>query len=599
LKVGAIAVSVAIALCVPLQASAENKKFTQLSQDFMYESLARSPNLASCAGYHKHVEKNSKIIIELDSELDNFSTEQMLDQIKFYTNWREKFKREIDMKTLDKEELADWKLIDNQISQNLLEYGSIKSYARDPAGVSMTIAGAIIQPLRAPDFSLDQKQKNVISRLKQVPRAIKQAKESLQVSSPYLIDHAIGQNDNVLGIMGQTLPKYFPPGSPNLIEFSKALEKAAQEIEDYTNWLKAQKAAIPANQPDDGWRLGKDLYDKKFALLFESNQTPDQILAEAQTQMKKVREQMLVLAEPMYQKMFSTPLQKTGESEEDRQNRIIGAVLERISMEHPERSEVMQTIKNDLDDAKKFVAKTKLVGLNKRMNLRVVPASDFYSWHTFAGLNSAPPLEPQVAADFWVMPISEQMPAEKAESLLREYNNYTLKWLVIHEALPGHYIQTERLNAIQPLHRRLLRATYRNEAYVEGWAEYIAQAMMDAGYMQDEPKYKLSMHKIRLRLITNTILDIKMHSTKMTEQEALDLLIKGAFQNEAEAQNKLKRIKLSSCHLPSYYVGMREWQRLRQLQEKIKGKDFDAMQFHNRALDEGPLPVLMLDELLN
>lgn len=598
MKVKATVLAIAIAVSMPISALAENKKFTELSQNFMYESLANRPNLATCAGYHKHVHKQAKIIIELDGELDNLSGEQMQQQIKFYTNWRDKFKREIDFKTLDKEELADWKLIDNQIAQNLLEYTSIKSYARDPVQLPMMVATAVIQPLRAPDFSLDQKQRYVISRLKQVPRAIKQAKEVLQVTSPFLIESGIGATDNALGAIEQTLPRYVPRGTVNEPEFTRASQIAAEELRQYSQWLKAQRANLPASEPDDGWRLGKDLYDKKFALFFDSGSTPEQVLAECEAEFRKVRAQMLTLAEPMYAKMFSVPLNNPNEGAEDRQNRIIGAVLERISTEHPERTQLMETIRADLDEVKKFVTKSKLVSLNKRMNLRVVPASDFYNWHTFAGLNSAPPLEPQVAADFWVMPISASMPDDKAESLLREYNNYTLKWLVIHEALPGHYIQSERLNAMQPVHRRLLRATFRNEAYVEGWAEYIAQEMMNAGFMQDEPKYKLCMHKIRLRLITNTMLDIKMHTTKMTDQEAIELMMKGAFQNMAEAQNKLKRVKLSSCHLPSYYVGMREWQNLRAKQEKLKGKDFDAMTFHNKALDEGPLPVAMLEELL-
>jgi len=599
LKIQATVLAVAIALSMPISALAENKKFTELSQDFMYESLARRPNLASCAGYHRHVHKKARIIIELDGELDNFSAEQMQDQVKFYTDWREKFKREIDLKTLDKEELADWKLIDNQISQNLLEYQSIKSYAKDPAQLPMIISTAVIQPLRAPDFTLDQKQRYVISRLKEVGRAVKQAKDVLHVSSPYMIESGLGATENVLGVIEKTLPNYFPAATVNQPAFASAAKVAADELREYGRWLKAKKDSLPVSSVDDGWRLGKDLYDKKFALFFDSGTTPDQVLLDCESQFKKVRAQMLTLAEPMYAKMFSAPLNKPDESEEDRQNRIIGAVLEQVSTEHPERNQVMDTIKADLDEVKKFVAKSKLVSLNKRMNLRVVPASDFYSWHTFAGLNSAPPLEPQVAADFWVMPISASMPDDKAESLLREYNNYTLKWLVIHEALPGHYIQSERLNALQPVHRRLLRATFRNEAYVEGWAEYIAQEMMNAGFMLDEPKYKLCMHKIRLRLITNTMLDIKMHTTKMTDQEAIELLMKGAFQNMAEAQNKLKRVKLSSCHLPSYYVGMREWQNLRAKQEKLKGKDFDAMTFHNKALDQGPLPVSMLEELLN
>ena len=81
----------------------------------------------------------------------------------------------------------------------------------------------------------------------------------------------------------------------------------------------------------------------------------------------------------------------------------------------------------------------------------------------------------------WVTPIDPKTPEEKAESKLREYNNWVLKWLTIHEALPGHYVQAEHANEMQPVTRRLIRGLYGNGAYVEGWAEYIAQVMMAAG----------------------------------------------------------------------------------------------------------------------
>ena len=88
--------------------------------------------------------------------------------------------------------------------------------------------------------------------------------------------------------------------------------------------------------------------------------------------------------------------------------------------------------------------------------------------YSVAGFHSAPPLEPQAEAEYWVTPIDKSVPAKSAESRLREYNNFTLKWLTIHEALPGHYIQFEHLNNIQPERRRLLRSLYSNGAYVEG-----------------------------------------------------------------------------------------------------------------------------------
>jgi uncharacterized protein (DUF885 family) len=215
-----------------------------------------------------------------------------------------------------------------------------------------------------------------------------------------------------------------------------------------------------------------------------------------------------------------------------------------------------------------------------------------------AGFHSAPPLEPQAEAQYWVTPIDPQMPAAKVESKLREYNDFTLQWLSIHEALPGHYIQFEHLNNIQPERRRLLRSLYANGAYVEGWAEYIAQVMMDEGFLDNDPRFRMVMRKIRLRVISNAILDIKMHTMNMTDQEALDLMTKESFQTQAEADGKLQRVKLSSTQLPTYYVGIREWFALRQKYQAAAGKNFNLQKFHDLVLDEGPLPVPVVEKLV-
>ncbi len=215
-----------------------------------------------------------------------------------------------------------------------------------------------------------------------------------------------------------------------------------------------------------------------------------------------------------------------------------------------------------------------------------------------AGFHSAPPLEPQAEAEYWVTPIDPKTPEASVESKLREYNNYTLQWLSIHEALPGHYIQFEHLNNIQPERRRLLRSLYANGAYVEGWAEYIAQVMMDEGFLNRDPRFRMVMRKIRLRVISNAILDIKMHTMGMTDAQAMELMSQDAFQDPAEAEGRLQRVELSSSPAPHLLRRPAPVARLQNKNQAAAGANFDLLKFHDHVLDEGPLPVPIVEKLV-
>src|SRR5262249_48027642 len=156
---------------------------------------------------------------------------------------------------------------------------------------------------------------------------------------------------------------------------------------------------------------------------------------------------------------------------------------------------------------------------------------------------------------YWITPIPANWPKERIESKLREYNFYGLKLLTLHEALPGHYVQAEVANNVQPPVRRLLRSVYGNGPYVEGWAVYATQMMLDEAYLNHSPELALTFAKHQLRVIANTILDIRLQMLNMPDQEAMDLMEKQTFQEKEEATEKLQRAKLSSCQLPTYFVG--------------------------------------------
>lgn len=573
-----------------------SRKFAELSDQFMKESLALSPSNASAAGYHKHVDAKTGKTIELDAVLDDLSERAIAEQRAFYAQWRERFRSVTPAEKLNPEDAADWHSIDDQIGLGLLEFDHIQSYKHCPNGVVELIGNALYLPLTETYASKEVRVGHVLSRLGQVPRLLDQVKQYLGETDPIFVETAIQENQGNIDLIQNTISSEIPAGSPWKAEYDKVAPPAVAALQGFSQWLKDDLGKRPSKFT---WRLGKEFYDPKFRLVMETDVTPEQVLADAESDMKSVRAEMLALALPMHAQMYPDHGDHSGLTGRDRENKIIGEVLQRISDEHPRRDQLQQAVEGDLESIKQFIREKKIVSLTSRDNLKVIPTPPFERGvYSVAGFHSAPPLEPQADAEFWVTPIDPSMPEDRAESKLREYNNYTLKWLTIHEALPGHYIQFEHLNSLQPESRRLLRSLFGNGAYIEGWAEYIAQVMMDEGYLNHDPRFRLVMRKIRLRLLANTILDVGMHTMGMTDEQAMEMMTTAGFQTQAEAEGKLRRVKLTSTQLPTYYVGIREWFKLRKEYQAKAGNQFDMLRFHDLVLDEGPLPVPVVGRLV-
>jgi uncharacterized protein (DUF885 family) len=572
------------------------RKFAELSDRFMKDSLALSPASASQAGYHQHVDTKTGKTIELDGLLDDFSLESLAAQRAFYQQWRERFRKETPVSALDAQDAADWQLIDDQIGLNFLEFDKIQNYRHNPTVAVELIGNALFLPLTQNYASHDIRVGHVLSRVSAIPLLLTQVKQYLSDADPIFISTAVQENDGNIDLIENTIAAEIPAGSPLKAQYDKVAPAAIAALKDFSLWLQNDLAKRPSHLT---WRLGKELYDQKFKLVMETDVTPEQVLADAEAGLQSVRAEMLELALPMHKQMYPDHSDHPEIGIHDRQNLIITEVLRKISDQHPRPEDLQKAIEADLDSIKQFIREKKIVSLGTRDNLKVIPTPMFERGiYSVAGFHSAPPLEPQAEAEYWVTPIDPKMPADKAESKLREYNNYTLEWLSIHEALPGHYVQFEHLNNIQQERRRLLRSLFANGAYVEGWAEYIAQVMMDEGFLNNDPRFRLVMRKIRLRLLANTILDVRMQTMGMTDEQAMDLMTKDAFQTQAEAEGKLVRAKLSSTQLPTYYVGLREWLTLRKKYQAAAGKNFDMLKFHDLVLDQGPLPVPVVEKLV-
>ncbi|HEY2466378.1 MAG TPA: DUF885 domain-containing protein [Terracidiphilus sp.] len=573
-----------------------NAKFAQLSEEFIHETLALSPSSASQAGYHKHVDPKTGKTIALDSLLDDMSPAGIAEQRRVYTRWSDRFHKETPVASLGPEDAADWHLIDDQIALDLLELDRIQNYRHNPTVYVELIGGALFQPLTDDYAAEEVRLGDILSRIAAVPTFLDQARSELVDADPIFIKVAVEENEGNVDLINGLVASSVAGHADLKARFDQVAPPAIKALKDFSSWLTSDLAR---HKTDRTWRLGKEFYAQKFRLVMETDITPDQVLAEAQEAFSKTRAEMLQLALPLHKQYYPEHDDHASLGQHERENMIISEVISRIAADHPKREDLMQTAKEDLVGIRQFILDKKIVSLKSRDNLKVIATPEFERGiYSVGGFHSAPPLDPNAEAEFWVTPIGLGTPEANADSRLREYNNWVLKWLCIHEALPGHYVQAEHANDIQPISRRLVRALYGNGAYVEGWAEYIAQVMMHQGFADSDPRYRLSYLKVWLRAVGNSILDVKMQTMNMTDDEAMRFMMEDAFQTRAEAEGKLQRAKLSSTQLPTYFVGTTEWWHLRNAYEAAKGKNFSLEEFHDRALDEGALPVPWLKNLL-
>jgi uncharacterized protein (DUF885 family) len=561
-------------------------QFAALSEEFVYTTLSFSPSAATGAGLHKYQDRT------LDGLLDDLSPSNMARQRSFYAGFRERLER-LKPDQLSAEDRADRQILEDQISLALLEFDEIRNYMHNPATYVETLGNGLFAPYVLEYAPKGARANHIISRLKAVPLFLDQARSNITSAPAIWANVAMDENQANIDMVDKTLRLWMPEDRREI--YSRAAQPALMAMHKFQAYLKENLAP----RDDYSWRLGGTSYPKKFRFSLESGIEADSALLMAETELTQVRERMLALALPLHKQMFPRHPEHTDLAGEARENKVIGEVLAKVAERHSTRESYMDDARQDLAEARAFVESKHLLTLPSRANLQVIPTPEFMRGvYSVGGFNAAPALEPQLGAFYWVTPIAPDWPSERADSKLREYNFYKLKLLTIHEAMPGHYVQMEVANDVQPPGRRLLRSVFGNGPYIEGWAEFATRTMIEQGFLDHSPELALTFAKEELRVLANTILDVRLQMLDMSDQDALDLMEQRTFQEHEEAVEKLQRAKLSSCQLPMYFLGWRGWSQVRNDYRQARGDAFSISGFNDRALKEGAVPLPALGGLL-
>jgi hypothetical protein len=568
-------------------------QFSDLANEFVFTTLGFSPASASQVGLHERTDPKTGKKIVFDELLDDFSPAEIARQRAFYEKFRKRL-HTISRNKLDAQTRVDYDLLENAVSFALYSLDEEQFYRRKPQSYPENLGTSLFNNISLEYADKPVRAMHLARRLEQVPVFIDQAIANLQASNEIYRTSALEANEGVVELV-KSLGPDFVSGTPAEERYKKALPAAIAALERYERFVKEE---LPKRQEFD-WRMGPARFDSKWRYYLQVSFSPADMLKVAEEGMKSTRSEMLRLAEPLHEKWF--PDHKHERTDADAYlNQVVGEVLARIGAEHTNRNELVEQAQRDTALIADYIRSKKLLSMTDFTNLRVIPTPEFMrSSYGVAGAVFAPALEPHLASFYWVTPIPKEWPEERAEGKLREYNKYKMLQLTVHEALPGHYVQGEYANRIVPEWRRLLRVVYGNTPYIEGWAVYAEHMMEELGLNGgDAVKMRLTSQKAMLRVYANAIIDIRLHSMGMTDQQALDLMMRDGFQERPEAEGKLKRAKLDYVQLNTYLAGLREWTSLRQDEEKRLGDKFSLCKYHDTVLLQGPIPVPMVRQLL-
>jgi uncharacterized protein (DUF885 family) len=554
-------------------ATSQDDQFQKIAGDYIEQYLQANPEDATELGDHR-----------FDGQLTDYSSDARAKDLATQKEFRDKLNA-IDGSQLTGANNIDFRILKENIDYQIFQAEELKQAEWNPLIYMQSLANSLYL-LVARDFAPAEKRiPNLRQRMEGIPVVIAQAKANLQHPPRVHTETAIEQTQGAINLVRTELAPLLDQAPQLKKELEPLQAKTAAALEDYKKWL--HNDLLPRSDGD--FRLGAEKYRKKLRFALASDLQMEEIMKRARADLDQTQNAIYETALPLYKKYFPTANDKTLADK----HKVTAAVLDKLAEQHPNDATVVDFAKKITAEATDFVKQHDLVAV-PNVPLDVIAMPEFKRGVAIAYCDAPGPLEKNGKTFFAVAPTPKDWSKERKESFFREYNNYMIRDLTVHEAMPGHFLQLARANEFRA--PTLVRAIFQSGSFCEGWAVYCEQMMAEQGY--GGPEVKMQQLKMRLRAICNAILDQSIHAGNMSEKEAMDLMTKEGYQQEGEAVAKWKRARLTSAQLSTYFVGVTEHLDLRAAEQKKLGKDFNLKKYNDQVISYGSPPVKYVSELM-
>jgi hypothetical protein len=551
------------------------KQQFQIASDAFIDQayLPFGPTNATVLGFHQY-----------DGQLEDFSEKSRADQIAALKKYEKIFTAIHGDKTaLDQVTRGDRELLIGYIHSTLLTMQVIRPWEKNADNYSSGITNAAFVIMERKFASPDERLRSLIAREKLMPSRLEQARVNLKNPPRIYTEIAIEQLPGLMSFFENDVPAAFVDAQDVTLkaEFAESNAAVIAALKSYQDWL--QKGLLPRSNGD--FRIGAESFRKKLEYDEMVDIPLDKLLEIGRADLKKNQEHFNALAK---------------EIEPDKDPK---AVLEELGAMHPAPNQLLNSFRATFDGLVSFIRSHHIVTIPSDVRPIVEETPPFMRAITFASMDTPGPFEAHATEAYFNVTLPDPgMKPEEVEGYMHSFNIGTVVSTAVHEAYPGHYVQFLWLPQAPSRVRKIFGAN----TYVEGWAHYCEQMMLDEGYGQpgagakDEREAKLlRLGQLQDALLRNArfIVGIQMHSGKMSFDEAVAFFQKEGYQSKETATVETKRGTSDPTYL-YYTLGKLEIMKLREDLKEKQGAAFSLEQFHDDFLKQGTPPIKIVREAL-
>lgn len=569
-----IAVGVMAALLGVMVARAEDRtvEWNALVDEFLEKVyFPQNPSVATLDGIHKY-----------DAELEEYSKVGVESQIRVLREYEAKVKNfsAAGLRLVDE---ADREILLGQIRSELLTKGTLRPLEKNPDVYSGRVTSSVYLLMIRKFASPDERLRSVVAREKKIPGILQLARENLKNPARVSTEIAIEQLPGIIGFFEKDVPAAFADAQDQEVRaaFAKSNADAIAALQAYLDWLKSDLLA----RSNGDFRIGGENFSKKLHYE-EMVDTPlDRLVEIGLADLGKNQAEFQRIAKEL-------DPQKTPE-----------AVLKDLAAMHPAPEELLAAFRGTFDGLIAFIEQKKVITIPSGPRPVLQETPPFARATTTASMDTPGPFETIAKESFFnvTLPAPGDSPAEIA-SLMAGFNIGTIVSTSTHETYPGHYMQY----LWTPRAPSKLRKVFSANTNVEGWAHYCEQMMLDEGYGQPgtgakdarEAKYiRLGQLQDALLRDARFVVGIRMHTGKMTFEEAKEFFVKEGYQSAKIADIESKRGTSDPTYL-YYTLGKLQILKLREDYRKKVGAEFTLGTFHDEFMGQGFPPIAVVRRAL-
>jgi uncharacterized protein (DUF885 family) len=516
------------------------------------------PSEATAEGFHQY-----------DRKLEDYSAGARARQIRGLKEYLDKFGA-FDGSKLPPYTQGDHEWIISSIHAQLLELEDIQMWKKDPDSYTSGVTSSIFVIMKRNYAPPEERLRAAIDRERQIPKALEYARQNLKNPPKIYTEIALEQLPDEADFFRKDVPDAFSAvKDPKLLaEFKIANQGVIDAFGGYQKFL--HDSVLPSANGD--FRLGAENYKKKL-LYDEMVDIPlDRLLAIGYDDLHRNQEALKKVAREIDPK------------------RSVLEVVADLQNQHPAPDQLLQAFHDTFSGLTHFIEEKKIVTIPPGQAPILEPTPPFERATTEASMDTPGTYETRDRKAFFnVTTPDPTWDAKRTEEWMKTFNNSMIPGTAIHEVYPGHFVQFLWIGN-NPSKIRKLTFSGTN---AEGCAHYCEQMMLDEGYGNGDPKLRLGQLDDALLRDSRYIVGIKLHTGNMTLDEARKFFVEDGYQTPAVADVETKRGTSDPTYL-MYTLGKLQILKLREDYRKMRGNDFSLMEFHNKFMEQGGVPLKII-----